>query len=161
MIDFENPYLPPAGDASVAVESVNVRSRSLPPVSVRLWSLLFSFFTLCPLLLIGATRPSVMFLAFRFTAPPSPLLTVYVLSALLTLAGLVGLAILLRWRLAYDFAMLYCVAAILIAAILHFVVDLRSIHWINAFTQYPMLLWFAWHVAVNRKRWRVEQTKNR
>ena len=161
MIEFGNPYLPPAGDAPVAVESLKLRNRSLPPVSVTLWSLLFSFFTACPLVLIGAARPSVMFLAFRLTAPPSPLLTVYVLSALLTLAGLVGLSILFRWRLAYDFAMLYCVAAIFTATILHFAVDLRSIQWLNALTQYPMLLWFTWHVGVNRKRWHVEQAKGK
>ena len=157
MAERDNPYRPPATEAPISGYADATNTEALPPVFVKISSFLFAVFIISPVLLLVASRPSAMFLAFHFTTPPHPQIWVHVLTGLLTFAGFVALAILFRAPSAYDFALHYGIVTIATAVVFHSVADPRSLNWANAAFQYPMLIWFTWHAGTNRRRWRSQQ----
>ena len=84
---------------------------NLPPFTIKLFAFIFAWFILTPTVLATSKASATLF-SFRFAAPRDPFAPICVLLAVFTLAGAVGISILLRFRFAYDLAIGYCVLTI-------------------------------------------------
>ena len=113
----DDPYSAPQSDVVRAAKTASPDSAGLPPIFVKFWSFIFSWFILTPLLLFTDDRIMVSFLAFQFTTNRDPPMWVLVLSGLLVLGAISGLAILFRFKAAYDIACIYCICTIACAVI--------------------------------------------
>lgn len=159
-----NPYQPPKSETELNGNIDFTGKSRLPPPLVIACSVIFSCFTLTPLLLLyshfcaevgtPAKPASVQFLAFNFNLNRDPRVMVYTLGSLMILGGVVGLAILFRLWFAYGLASVYAAVTITVAILLHCFVEAGSVNWPNGMLQYLLLAWFCRHAFTERDNWR-------
>ena len=127
-------------------------TNQLPPAAVRVSSWLFLVFLLMPIL-VFFDEGTVGMLGMQFASGTF----FWLLAALLFASGVTALAILRRWRWAYDCGIAYATACLFVGLV-GFSYGLGSVHENeeNALLQLLCVAWFLRHLVRHRGTWRTE-----
>jgi hydrogenase-4 membrane subunit HyfE len=161
----DSPELPPR-PAPLRGRTLQPYPPPLPPEWIQFFSWLF-LLALIPAamavweLIRSGTAENLN--AFGLTLEPGrdPLGSIVALLGLLVLAGLTGLFILTRRRFAYDFAIGYCVTALVLPPAVFFALGRWGDAWNNGFIERLLLLGFLVHLVCHRRAWRIQAAQPR
>ncbi len=129
----------------------------LPPFWIRAGSWFFVFFLASPLVAIPYTAGdgTVAMLGMQFDwGAGAPLPWAVILEGLLFAGGLTGLAILMCWRWAYNFGMVYASVSIAVG-VLGLLAGAGGVrgHFLSAAIQQVALALFLVHLVRHRRQW--------